>query len=123
MLLSPPFYLGLETFNGPWFKAIAGWLSVAMALRQRTITMEVPITLGFGVLCGTSAYQVISHQRPAYCDSLCGLNFLSCVAGCSRKKPTNAELANQPPAKSRLQLHPEFPLPAPGGFLCIIERW
>ena len=93
MLMSLPFYLGLDVFNGPWFKAIAGWLSLVMALpvvlysasdfwraawagiRQRTITLEVPIALGLGALYGTSAYQVFSHQGPGYCDSLCGLIF------------------------------------------------
>ena len=93
MLMSLPFYLGLDTFNGPWFKAVAGWLSLGMALpvvvysagdfwraawagvRQRTMTLEVPIALGLAALYGTSAYEVITRQGPGYCDSLCGLIF------------------------------------------------
>ena len=104
MLMSLPFYMGMDKFNGPWFKAIAGWLSLAMALpvvlysasdfwrsawaglRQRTITLEVPIALGLGALYGTSAYQVFSHQGPGYCESLCGLIFFLLCGRMFQKK-------------------------------------
>ncbi len=104
MLMSLPLYLGLDTFNGPWFKAIAGWLSLGMALpvvlysaadfwraawagaRQRTITLELPIALGLAALYGTSIYQVVTHQGPGYCDSLCGLIFFLLCGRMFQKK-------------------------------------
>ena len=93
MLMSLPFYLGLDTVNGPWFKLVAGWLSLALALpvvvygasdfwraaaaglRQRTLTLEVPIALGLAAIYGTSIFDVVAHRGPGYCDSLCGLIF------------------------------------------------
>jgi Cu+-exporting ATPase len=93
MLMSLPFYLGLDTVNGPWFRWLAGWLSLAMALpvvvysasdfwraawaglRQRALTLEVPIALGLAGIYGTSIFDVVSHRGPGYCDSLCGLVF------------------------------------------------
>ena len=97
MLMSLPFYFGLDSANGPWFRALAGWLSLAMALpavtfsasdfwraawlavRQRTLTLEVPIVLGLAAIYLSSAIQVATHQGPGYCDSLSGLIlFLLC---------------------------------------------
>jgi Cu+-exporting ATPase len=97
MLMSLPVYLGLDSFNGPWFKVIAGWLSLALALpvvtfsasdfwrsawwsvRQRVLTLEVPIALGLAALYGQSLFEVLSHRGPGYCDSLTGLIlFLLC---------------------------------------------
>jgi Cu+-exporting ATPase len=97
MLLSLPFYFGLDSFNGPWFKALAGWLSLAMALpvvtfsaadfwraawlgvRQRTLTLEIPIVLGLAAIYASSVLTVLTHRGPGYCDSLTGLIlFLLC---------------------------------------------
>jgi Cu+-exporting ATPase len=93
MLMSLPFYLGLDSVNGPWFKLLAGWLSLALALpvvtysaadfwraagtglRQRTLRLEVPIALGLAAIYGSSIFQVVSHRGPGYCDSLCALVF------------------------------------------------
>src|ERR1039457_4284016 len=68
MLMSLPFYLGLDSFSGPMFKALAGWIGLALALpvvtvsasdfwrgvwlslRQRGLTLEVPIALGLAAL-------------------------------------------------------------------------
>ncbi len=93
MLMSLPFYLGLDTFNGPWFKVIAGWLGLALALpvvtfsasdfwraawfsvRKRVLTMEVPITIGLAAIYAASVFEVLSQGGPGYCDSLCGLIF------------------------------------------------
>ena len=93
MLMSLPFYFGLDSFNGPWFKAMAGWLSLAFALpvvtfsaadfwraawlgfRQRALTLEVPIVIGLAAIYLTSAFEVVSHRGPGFCDSLCGLIF------------------------------------------------
>ena len=93
MLMSLPFYLGLDSFSGPWFKSLAGWLGLAMTLpvvtfsaadfwraawfsaRQRTLTMEVPITVGLAAIYLSSVWEVLAQRGPGYCDSLCGLIF------------------------------------------------
>ena len=93
MLMSLPFYFGLDSLNGPWFKALAGWLSLALALpvvtfcasdfwgaawlsfRQRALTLEVPIVLGLAAIYGSSIFAVATHRGPGYCDSLTGLIF------------------------------------------------
>jgi Cu+-exporting ATPase len=104
MLMSLPFYFGLDSFNAPWFKALAGWLSLAFALpvvtfsaadfwraawlsfRQRTVTMEVPIVIGLAAIYFTSALEVISQRGPGYCDSLCGLIFFLLCGRLFQKK-------------------------------------
>ena len=97
MLMSLPVYLGLDSFNGPWFKVISGWLSLALALpvvtfsasdfwrsawwslRQRVLTLEVPIALGLAAIYGQSLFEVLQRRGPGYCDSLTGLIlFLLC---------------------------------------------
>lgn len=93
MLMSLPFYFGLDSFNGPWFKTVAGWLSLAMALpvvtysasdfwrgawlglRQGVVTLEVPIALGLAAIYASSVLEVAMHRGPGYCDSLTGLIF------------------------------------------------
>ncbi len=93
MLMSLPFYFGLDSFSGPWFKAMAGWLSLAIALpvvtfsasdfwraawlslRQRALTLEVPITFGLAAIYLSSALDVLLRHGPGYCDSLTGLIF------------------------------------------------
>ncbi len=93
MLMSLPFYLGLDSFNGPWFKILAGWLSLALALpvvtfsaadfwrtawwslRQRALVLEVPIVIGLTAIYLSSVAEVVWHRGPGYCDSLCGLIF------------------------------------------------
>ncbi len=93
MLMALPFYFGLGSFNGPWFKLLAGWLSLALTLpvvtfsaadfwraawfgwRQRALTLEVPIVIGLAAIYLTSVWEVISQRGPGYCDSLCGLIF------------------------------------------------
>lgn len=93
MLMSLPFYFGLDSFSGPWFRNVAGWLGLAFALpvvifsaadfwraawcslRQRVLTMEVPITLGLASLYAASIFEVLGQRGPGYCDSLTGLIF------------------------------------------------
>ena len=93
MLMSLPFYLGLDRLNGPWFENMAGWLGLVfglpvvtysagdfwqaawLGLRRRTLTMEIPIILGLSAIYGTSCFDVMSHRGPGYGDSLCGLVF------------------------------------------------
>ena len=104
MLMSLPFYFGLDSFNGPWFKALAGWLSLAFALpvvvfsasdfwraawlsfRQRSLTLDVPIVIGLAAIYLTSAFDVVSHRGPGFCDSLCGLIFFLLCGRLFQKK-------------------------------------
>ncbi len=92
MLLGLPGYWGLDSLSGPWFKALAGWLSLALALpvliysaadywraawtslRQRALLIEVPIALGLVALYGQSIYEV-ARGHEGYSDSLTGLIF------------------------------------------------
>ena len=104
MLMSLPFYFGLDSFNGPWFKLIAGWLGLAFALpvvtfsasdfwraawlslRQRTITLEIPIVLGLAAIYVSSIVEVLAQRGPGYCDSLCGLIFFLLCGRLFQKK-------------------------------------
>jgi len=104
MLMSLPFYFGLDSFNGPWFKVLAGWLGLAFALpvviysasdfwraawlslRQRTITLEIPIVLGLAAIYCSSLVEVLAQRGPGYCDSLCGLIFFLLCGRLFQKK-------------------------------------
>ncbi len=104
MLMSLPFYFGLDQFNGPWFRAMAGGLSLALALpvvtfsaadfwraawwslRQRTLTLEVPIAIGLAAIYLSSIVEVAAHRGPGYCDSLTGLIFFLLCGRLFQKK-------------------------------------
>jgi Cu+-exporting ATPase len=104
MLMSLPFYFGLDSFNGPWFKALAGWVSLGMALpvvtfsasdfwraawlalRQRTLTLEVPIAFGLAAIYLSSVVEVVLRHGPGYCDSLTGLIFFLLCGRLFQKK-------------------------------------
>jgi Cu+-exporting ATPase len=93
MLLSLPQYLGLDSFSGPLFRQVFGWLSLALALpvviysaadywksaarslRQRTLTLDVPIAVGLVALYAQSAWEILSSRGEGYLDSLTGLVF------------------------------------------------
>ena len=93
MLLSLPTYLGLDSVSGPLFKVISGYLSLALAapvllysasdywrsarlsLRQRVLTLDVPIALGLAALYAQSAYEVVLGRGNGYLDSLAALVF------------------------------------------------
>ena len=93
MLLSLPTYIGLDSLSGPLFKVISGYLSLALAapvllysasdywrsarlsLRQRVLTLDVPITLGLAALYAQSAYEVVLGRGNGYLDSLAALVF------------------------------------------------
>lgn len=93
MLLSLPGYLGLDSASGPWFKTLAGWLGLALALpsliysaadywraawtglRRRALTLEVPIALGLAAIYAQSVYEVAGSRGAGYGDSLTGLIF------------------------------------------------
>lgn len=93
MLLALPGYLGLDSLSGAWFKPLSGWLGLALALpvvtysaadywraawislRQRILTLDVPIAVGLAAIYGQSLYNVASKTGDSYCDSLAGLIF------------------------------------------------
>ncbi len=93
MLISLPGYLGLDSFSGPMFQKVFGWLSLLLALpvvlysagdywraartsiRQRIMTLDVPIALGLAALYLQSAWEIFSHTGEGYLDSLAGLVF------------------------------------------------
>lgn len=97
MLFSLPVYLGLDNFNGPVFKSLFGYLSLALglpvlvfsaadywksaflSLRGRTLTLDVPIALGLAALYLSSAFEIFSRHGESYLDSMSGLVlFLLC---------------------------------------------
>lgn len=93
MLFSLPQYFGMDGFSGPAFTTLFGWLSLALALpvvvysasdywksawlslRQRMLTLDVPIALGLAAIYGQSIYEIASRTGEGYCDSLTGLIF------------------------------------------------
>jgi P-type Cu+ transporter len=93
MLFSIPQYFGLDAFSGGAFKTLFGWLSLAFALpvvlfsasdywrsallslRQRVLTLDVPIVLGLAAIYGQSIFEIVSRAGEGYCDSLTGLIF------------------------------------------------
>ena len=93
MLFSLPQYLGLDSLSGPLFRRVFGYLSLALALpvvlysaadywksaalsvRERVLTLEVPIALGLAALYTQSAWEILSGRGAGYLDSLAGLVF------------------------------------------------
>jgi P-type Cu+ transporter len=93
MLFSLPIYLGLDTSSAPVLEKLFGYLSLGLALpvllysasdywksarwsvRQRTLTLDVPIALGLAALFAQSAYEIVSGRGEGYLDSLVGLVF------------------------------------------------
>jgi len=93
MLFSLPRYLGLDSFSGALFERLFGWLSLVLAapvviysasdywksallsLRQRVLTLDVPIALGLAAIYGQSAFEILMNRGEGYCDSLTGLIF------------------------------------------------
>jgi Cu+-exporting ATPase len=93
MLFTLPVYFGLDSLSGPLFKKLFGYLSLALAapvlcysaadywrsarlsLRQRVLTLDVPIVLGLAALYACSALEIVSGGGEGYLDSLSGLVF------------------------------------------------
>jgi len=93
MLFSISAYLGLDSFSGPGFKKLVGYISLFLALpvvtysawdywrssiislRQKLLTIDVPIAAGILAIYAQSAYEVLSGVGEGYFDSLCGLIF------------------------------------------------
>lgn len=93
MLFSLPLYLGLDSLSGPAFQALFGnlslllalpvlvysasdyWRSALASLRQRTLTLDVPIAAGLVALYAQSAGEILTRSGEGYLDSLAGLVF------------------------------------------------
>jgi len=93
MLFSLSSYLGLDSFNGPAFRKLMGWFSLGLAtpvfvfsaadywraawvsIRQRLLTIDVPIAGGIITIYAQSMVEVITGQGEGYFDSLAGLIF------------------------------------------------
>ena len=110
MLFSLPGYLGLDAFSGPSFERLfrylglvlsapvliysAGdyWRSAWNAVRQRRLTLDVPIALGLAALYAQSLFEVVSHRGDGYADSLAGLIFFL-LCGRAFQQKTHDRLA------------------------------
>lgn len=104
MLFSLPSYFGLDTFSGPTFARIFGWASFALALpvfvfsasdywrsawtglRQRQLTIEVPIALGLVAILVRSLYEIGTGTGEGYFDSLTGLLFFLLIGRVFQQK-------------------------------------
>ncbi len=93
MLFSLASYLGLDSASEPYFHRIFGWFSLALSLpvviysaqdywraawvslRQKLLTIEVPIAAGIVAIFLQSTYEVVSGTGEGYFDSLAGLLF------------------------------------------------
>ncbi|HVY70842.1 MAG TPA: HAD-IC family P-type ATPase, partial [Verrucomicrobiae bacterium] len=58
-----------------FYSAADYWLAAWRALRQRALTIEVPIALGIAALAAWSTRDVLLGEGPGYFDSLAGLLF------------------------------------------------
>lgn len=110
MLFSLPLYLGLDSLSGPLFRALFGFLSLALAVpvvvysaedywrsallsaRQKRLTLDVPIALGLAALYAQSAFEILSGHGAGYLDSLTGLVFFL-LCGRAFQQRTHERLA------------------------------
>lgn len=110
MLFSIPAYLGLDALNAPAFHHLFSYLSLALALpvlvysaadywksawfslRQRVLTLDVPIALGLAALYGQSIFEIFSGRGEGYLDSLVGLIFFL-LCGRAFQQKTHDRLA------------------------------
>ncbi|KAA3634360.1 MAG: HAD family hydrolase [Bacteroidetes bacterium] len=97
MLLSFPEYLGLEADSDAWFQSLFGYLNILLSLpvllysardylqsawlgiRQKTLNIDVPISLGIVSIFGRSVYEILTHTGAGYLDSFAGLIFFLLV--------------------------------------------
>lgn len=93
MLISVSSYLGLNHAEYPGLKTFLGlvslflavpvltysasdyWRTAWLALRQRVITLDLPIAAGLTALFGQSCFEVLARRGDGYFDSLTGLVF------------------------------------------------
>jgi Cu+-exporting ATPase len=97
MLLSFPEYLGLDPNADTWFQSFFGYLNILLALpvlfysardylqsawlgiKQGTLNIDVPISLGIISIFGRSIYEILTHTGAGYLDSFAGLIFFLLV--------------------------------------------
>jgi Cu+-exporting ATPase len=93
MLFAIALYLGVDAVSGPGFPNLVGYISLALALpvllfsaqdyfqlawqglKQKLLTIEVPIAAGILVIFAQSAWEVLSGRGVGYFDSFAGLLF------------------------------------------------
>lgn len=93
MLLSFPEYLGLEQATDGFFHQVFGYINILLGipvafysgrdyfhaawtgLKQKQLTIDVPLALGIAVLFGRSTWEILSHTGAGFMDSLAGLVF------------------------------------------------
>jgi len=93
MLFSICLYNGMDTWSVINLKPLFGYISLGLALpvvvysaldywrsawtciRQRMLTIELPIAVGIVAILAQSCYEVFSKTGEGYFDSLCGLIF------------------------------------------------
>jgi Cu+-exporting ATPase len=108
MLLSFPEYLATDGAIDKQFLSFFGYLSVFLALpvlfyssmgyfrsafislKQKTVNMDVPISIGIITLFSRSIYHVLAGQGVAYLDSFAGLVFLLLIGKLFQKKTYDA---------------------------------
>lgn len=93
MMLSLPEYFGLDDIKELSFAKFFGYINILLSLpvlvysasdylksawvavKHRTINIDIPIVLGVIALFFRSVYEIVSHQGAGYLDSLAGLIF------------------------------------------------
>lgn len=93
MLLSFPEYMGLDKTIDQFFFQFFGYLNIFLALpvlffsgfdylrsawvglKNGTLNIDVPISIGMLTLFGRSAFEIVTHTGAGYLDSLAGLVF------------------------------------------------
>ncbi|MBP9077582.1 MAG: heavy metal translocating P-type ATPase metal-binding domain-containing protein [Haliscomenobacter sp.] len=93
MLMSFPEYLGLEKDQDSYFFQFFGYLNIFLSipvvfysgsdyfrsawlgLKNKELTIDVPLALGILVYFIRSVYEILSHSEAGYMDSLAGLVF------------------------------------------------
>lgn len=104
MLFSLPGYFGLDSFSAVSFSRMFGWYGLLLAvpvllfsasdywrsawagLRQRRLTVDVPITLGMIALFGRSLLDVYRGAGVGFLDSLTGLTFFLLIGRIFQQK-------------------------------------
>jgi Cu+-exporting ATPase len=104
MLFSVCLYAGLDSLSGPGVAVWFGWLSLALALpvlifsaadywrsawlcvRQRVLTIDLPIAVGLVALFAQSAHEIVTQSGPGYLDSLTGLVFFLLIGRVFQQK-------------------------------------
>ncbi len=108
MLLSFPEYISRTGEVDPIFKMVFGYLSILFSLpvffysaldyfksawgglKQKDINIDVPITLGIGILFSRSVYEIISQTGAGYLDSFTGLVFFLLIGKVFQQKTYDA---------------------------------